>query len=379
MILVGALLIGLGAYFGIKALVHRSAHASTDDAFLEAHIVALAPKVAGIVSAVYFRDNEWVTNGQLLVEIDPRDFEAKAAQRHAALTAAKANAATYGASFELMKTRVETAEAVARQSKADADAAAATAERSKIDFERARQLREQNVASQQEYDQARTTFENATATLTSNREKAAADQSRVTEARAQLEAARNLLETASAQAAQSQADLTQAELDLSYAKIAAPSNGRVARKAVERGTYLQVGQRICALVPSNVWVVANFKETQLAKMRVGQAALIHIDAYDHDFRGHVESVQAGSGARFSLLPPENAVGNFVKVVQRVPVKIVFDEFIDVPNPVGPGMSVVPTVRVSAQQLSNVIILLLAIATALVVGGLWWWLAARKRS
>ncbi len=267
-ILIGTLILGVGAWLGVSKLVDGAAHESTDDAFLEAHIVGIAPKVAGIVSAVHILDNQWITNGQLMVEIDPRDFETKATQRRAAFTAAQANAATYRASFELMKTRVETAEAVGRQSKADADASAATAERARIDFERVRQLREQKIASEQEFDQARTTTETAQATSAGAREKAAADQLRVTEAKAQLEAARNLLETATSQTAQSEADLTQAELDLSYTRITAPSNGRIARKAVEPGTYLQVGQRICPLVPSNVWVIANFKETQLAKMRV---------------------------------------------------------------------------------------------------------------
>ena len=137
-----------------------------------------------------------------------------------------------------------------------------------------------------------------------------------------------------------------ARLDLSYTKIAAPGAGRIAHKNVSPGDYVQIGQNLMALVPSTVWVTANFKETQLAHMRAGQPADIAIDAYPSiTFHGHVESFQPGSGAAFSLLPPENATGNYVKIVQRVPVKIVFDDALDPNRPLGPGMSVVPTIKV----------------------------------
>src|SRR5258706_3501854 len=149
-----------------------------------------------------------------------------------------------------------------------------------------------------------------------------------------------------AQIGQYEAAVHQAELDLSYTKLYAPESGRVTRKSVEPGAYVQVGQTLFSIVPDRVWVVANFKETQLRHMRPGQPATVTVDAYpDRVFTGHVDSIQAGSGARFSLLPPENATGNYVKVVQRVPVKIVIDERADPQHVLGPGMSAVPQVRV----------------------------------
>jgi membrane fusion protein (multidrug efflux system) len=154
------------------------------------------------------------------------------------------------------------------------------------------------------------------------------------------------VQTASADIEQAKANVLQAQLNLSYTKIYAPEDGRVTKKAVEEGTFVQVGQALLALVPQDFWVTANFKETQLAQMQVGQPVAIKVDAYpDKVFKGHVDSFQTGTGARFSLLPPENATGNYVKVVQRVPVKIVFDEQPDPQHPLGPGMSVEPEVEV----------------------------------
>jgi membrane fusion protein, multidrug efflux system len=260
-----------GSYYG-----YATAHESTDDAFIEGRIIQISPKVAGQVVKVYVTDNQVVKQGDLLLEIDPRDFEAKLAQARANLAATQAQA----------------------------DLAHRDAQR----FEK---LLQQNGVSRQDRDTAVAKSRTATAQIT------------------QLEAA-----------------LRQAELDLSYTKIVASEAGRVTRKSVESGSYVQVGQALLALVPRDFWVVANFKETQLTHMRPGQPAEISVDAYPGErLKGHVDSIQSGAGARFSLLPPENATGNYVKVVQRVPVKILFDETPDAGHPLGPGMSVEPTVKV----------------------------------
>ena len=166
-----------------------------------------------------------------------------------------------------------------------------------------------------------------------------------------------------AQFRQAQTNVQSAQLDLSYTKIFAPGDGRVTRKAVEPGDYVQTGQTLLSIVPSEVWVVANFKETQLKHMRPGQPALVEIDALGKSLRAHVDSVQAGSGARFSLLPPENATGNYVKVVQRVPVKILFDEPLPADHTIGPGLSVAPSVRVSGFEIPGWAIALLALVLA----------------
>jgi membrane fusion protein, multidrug efflux system len=298
-----ALAIG-GIGYGVFAMFHSFTHESTDDAFVDAHIILTAPKIAGRVAAVHITDNQDVKKGDLLVEIDPADAEAALAQ-------AKAN---------LAKDK-------------------ATRARSDTDERRALDLFKRKVISAQERDQN-------VAAAESNRANVKADEAAV----------------------------EQAELNLQYTRIYAPEDGRVTNKAVEPGDYVQVGQNLFALVTPERWTTANFKETQLRNMRPGQSAQVSVDAYpDHPLRGHVDSIQAGSGARFSLLPPENATGNYVKVVQRVPVKIVLDEQPDVQRVLGPGMSVVPTVTVSdgAGVLLTVVSIGIALAIGVIVGAALW--------
>ncbi len=266
----------VAAIIGVRYYLHARAYESTDDAFIQADVVPVAPKVASFVLRVHVDDNQHVRRGDLLVELDPRDFDVDLQQARANLEAGEA---------ELIRARLEE--------------------------QRLRSLVPDQAVSMQE-------VENATA-----RER-----------------------LAEAQVDQLQAAVRQSELNLSYTKIFAPDTGRITRKQVEPGAYVQVGQTLLSLVPDDVYVVANFKETQLAEMRPGQPVVIHVDAYpDVVFHGHVDSIQAGSGAAFSLLPPENATGNYVKVVQRVPVKIVLDDPADGAHVLGPGMSVVPVVRV----------------------------------
>ena len=211
----------------------------------------------------------------------------------------------------------------------------------------------------------------ADATLKAAREKAASDRSRIAETRAELDAGRRAWERAEAQADQAGVDVQQADLNLSYTRITAPQDGRVTQKSVEQGDYVQVGQRLLALVGNDMYVIANFKETQLRNIRPGQPVRMTMDSLGgRTFSGHVESIQAASGAAFSLFPPENAVGNYVKVVQRVPVKILFDQPVEAAHVLGPGMSVVPSVRVSAFEIPNVVIALVAIVLAIAAGFAW---------
>jgi membrane fusion protein (multidrug efflux system) len=262
--------------FGLPYVRYARTHESTDDAFIEGHVVAISPKVASNVARVLIDDNSRVKAGDLLVELDPRDFEARLAQARGNLAAGEAEAI-----------------------------------RARTDAQRFERLVGQGFVSRQDRDNA-----------------IAKDR------------------VAAGQVEQLKAAARQAELDLSYTKIYAPEPGRITRKSVEPGGYAQVGQTIFSIVPERVWVTANYKETQLRYMRPGQPATIKVDAYpDRRFRGHVDSIQAGAGARFSLLPPENATGNYVKVVQRVPVKILIEEGPDPAHVLGPGMSVVPTVKV----------------------------------
>jgi membrane fusion protein, multidrug efflux system len=366
---------------GIHYYLYARAHESTDDAFIDSHTTAISPKVASYVSRVYIDDNWHVKQGDLLVELDARDFEARLAQAQANLAAATARhqsaeinvrvvSTTAGAGIDQAEAGVQAAQRQVdeghsrlEQARAQVDAAAAEATRAKADGERYERLLTYRAVSRQERDNAVATDTAAAANLDAARQaqQAAFDnlhraESQLGEAKARLASARvapsqvaysrSQVDTSAAEIAQAEAEVRQAKLNLSYTKIYAPESGRVTRKSVEPGRYVQVGQTLFSIVPDRVWVVANFKETQLRYMRPGQPATIKVDAYpDKVFKGHVDSIQAGSGAAFSLLPPENATGNYVKVVQRVPVKILID---DPPGPnrvLGPGMSVEPEVTV----------------------------------
>src|SRR5271169_1125131 len=357
--LAALLFVGLDYFF--DALTHES----TDDAFIPGHIVSIAPRVDGQVSAVHVLDNQMVRSNDLLVEIDPSDYNITVAQKQAAATSQDANFRTVVAAYELMRAKVTTANASALKAKADADAAEATAKKTQSDFERAQDLLKQKTISQQEFDSRLAANTKAQADLQSARENVDEENSKVDEAQKQLTAAFAEKDMAFSQFNEAQTNVASAQLNLSYTKIFAPCDGRVTRKQVEAGDYLQTGQQIMSLVPVEVWVVANFKESQLRKMKPGQSALVEIDALGgRKFRAHVDSVQAGSGAAFSLLPPENATGNFVKVIQRVPVKILFDERLPADHTIGPGLSVTPSVQTGSFRVPDFVTAIVAIVLAM---------------
>jgi membrane fusion protein (multidrug efflux system) len=361
-----ALVLAVLLFLLLHILAGVFTHESTDDAFIAGHIVSIAPRIFGQVSAVHVLDNQMVRSNDLLVEIDPADYAMTVAQKQAAQQSEDSSYQAAVAGYKLMEVKVTTAQADARESKADADAAAATAARAQADFQRAQELRTNETISAQEFDQAKATAVQAEANFNSAKQKAASDESKVNEAKAQLDAAKAEAGAVFAQLHQSKTDVASAQLNLSYAKIFAPGDGRVTRKQVEVGDYLQAGQTIFSIVPTDIWVVANFKESQLKKMKAGQFALVKIDSLGgRKFRAHVDSVQAGSGAAFSLLPPENATGNFVKVVQRVPVKILFDEALPAGKTIGPGLSVEPSVQTSSFNFPDWATALVAIVLAIV--------------
>ena len=284
------------------------------------------------------------------------------------------------ASFELVRARVNTAQATVKQSEAEAASSKASYDNALANWNRAQRIWNSDsngVISDQDYDAAKTAMTTAQANWQAAVEKANSDASKVSESHAQVDAAEKLYEQAGAQVSQAEADVRTAELDWSYTKITAPVDGRVARKMVEQGAYVQVGQNLFALVRPEVWVTANFKETQLVKMHPGQKVTIKVDAIaGRVFNGHVDSLQSGSGARFSLLPPENAVGNYVKVVQRVPVKIVFDDPLTAEEGLGPGMSVEPVVRISDGIVSNGLVAVMAVVAACLAASATWFVVRR---
>jgi membrane fusion protein (multidrug efflux system) len=370
-VIAGSIALALILIWGFGMVAKSFSHESTDDAFLAADIVSISPKVSGEVKQVFVKDNQIVKAGDPLVEIDPRDYDTALAQKNAASSAANANTNVIASSFLMLGVQITTAEATARQSAAQAAADQATAEKAASDLKRAQDLFERKIIAPQEYDTAKAAADAATNTLKASEAKAASDRSKIDEAKAEFEAGRSAYYRAVAQAKQADVDVSGAALNLSYTHIAAPTDGRITRKAVEPGDYIQVSQRLLAIVPTNIWVVANFKETQLTKIRTNQPVEISVDSVrGRTFAGHVDSIQAGSGAAFSLLPPENAVGNYVKVVQRVPVKIIFDDPLEAGHVLGPGLSAEPSVQVGA-PIPQAVVILIAILVALGTGFFWW--------
>ena len=359
-----AIVLALLLFVGLDYLFDALTHESTDDAFIAGHIVSIAPRIDGQVAAVHVLDNQMVHSNDLLVEIDPSDYSITVAQKQAAAASQDANFRTVVAAYELMRAKVTTANASALKSRDDANSAAATAKRAQSDFDRASDLLKQKTISQSEFDSQLAANTKAQADWQSAQENVEEENSKVDEAQKQLAAAFAEKDMAFSQFNEAQTNVASAQLNLSYTKIFAPCDGRVTRKAVEAGDYLQTGQQIMSIVPVEVWVVANFKESQLKKMSPGQKATVEIDALGgKKFAAHVDSVQAGSGAAFSLLPPENATGNFVKVIQRVPVKILFDDPLPADHTIGPGLSVTPSVQTSSFNFPDWVTALVAVLLA----------------
>ena len=375
-------------------LLYYHNRVSTDDAQVDGHITPVASKVYGNVAEVLVNDNQQVKAGQVLVRIDARDYQAKVAQARAALALAEsqAHAASVGvpwtqetttsgssgaeaylasmqAEYEQKQGSFEQAStAELAYARANVAAREASADRAQADLARMKPLLAKAEISQQQFDAYEAAARVATSELAAARERlAAAQQSadiaksamqaqkgKVGQARAQVEQAQanhkqvsiRQADAISAEAAvaQAKANLESAELQLSYATIVAPIDGVVTKKSVEPGQVVQPGQGLLVLIPlHDIWVTANFQETQLEKVRPGQKAEVKVDMYGETFSGHVDSIAGATGARLSLLPPENATGNFVKVVQRIPVKIVLDPIPPEKATLRPGMNVVATI------------------------------------
>ena len=361
-IIVLAITIAVGLWYYLQ-----SRHfVSTDDAFINSSIVQVSPQVAGQALRVYVEDNQPVNQGDLLAEIDPANYEIAVRAKQAAVRLAEAalraaevaagmKETTTGASLGQARAALDAAKDAEQQARAAVAAAEAEAKRAKLDFERYQQLKETAV-SRQLSDHSEAASQVADARVIEAHKQLSAAEANVTAAQNEVESAKTApqqvqvsqiqVEQCRAQLARAQADEQAAQLDLTHTKIYAPISGTVTKKNVDPGDFFQISQTMMALVSNEVWVTANFKETQLTHMRPGLPVSIHVDAYPAaEFNGHVDSIQEGTGARFSLLPPENATGNYVKVVQRVPVKILFDQQPDPSFHLAPGMSVVPKVRV----------------------------------
>jgi membrane fusion protein, multidrug efflux system len=367
---------------------------STDDAQIDGHINPVAAKVSGHVLSINVNDNQYVKAGTVVVQIDPRDYQVALEKARADLAAAQTTSeaahtqvpvttTTTASQINLADAGVEQAEGFRAAAVKDVDTARARLESMQArmresqatftkavqDLERMKLLIAKDEISKQQYDaavagadsarasrdSAQAGAEEASRAIEAAQARVAQADARVKEAQAnrqasqtapqQIAISRSNAQTSSARVKQFQAVLAQAELNLEYTEVKAPIDGIVSQRKAELGQYVQIGQPLLALVPlHNVWVTANFKENQIKNMKAGQKAIIAVDAYGgRRYEGHIDSIAAATGARFSLLPPENATGNYVKVVQRIPVKIVIDTGEDDSHPLRPGLSVIATV------------------------------------
>ena len=357
---------------------YLSSYESTDDAQADVHLYPVSARVSGYVIRVNVDDNQWVEKGTVLVEIDPKDYEVAVAQAQANLGNAEATAKSLNitvpitsvnsssqlrftaSGIEDAKAGVEAAEKQLSAAHAQLEAAEANDVKAQDDLNRYKLLVDKREVSAQIYDQALAAARASTATVASARASESAAEQFVQQARSRLAQAhanyqyaqtgpqqvsstRSRVQAAIADVEQKRALLEQAKLNLSYTKIYAPVSGEV-NKTVVVGLNVQDGQQLLTVVPlDEVWVTANFKETQLRHMRVGQKAEIHVDSSGRTLKGHVDSIAGATGPLFSLLPPENATGNYVKIVQRVPVKIVLEPGENRDRRLRPGMNVVPDV------------------------------------
>jgi len=366
-ILGGVLL--LGGYFGFSKIRYMMSHEETENSYLEADIVGISPKVQGFITKIYVAENQYVKAGDTLFVLDNRDYLLRVQQAEAALhnaeanvgfvaanaSSAGANIGTADANNRTSAAGVETAASAVQTAQANVEASEARAWQAKQDFDRYAALLPQRAVTQQQYDAAKAAKENADAQVMAaksqlettkrqvevSRRQGDATQSQKAAFQTQADAAGKNVAVARTLAEQRRLEVENARLTLSYTVITAPISGFVVKKSAQIGQLTNIGSPLCSLVSDqNLWVTANFKETQIGKMQPGQMAEVKVDAYEGEtFHGKIESIAPATGAKFSLLPPDNASGNFVKVVQRIPVRVVLTDAPDPTKPLRPGMSV----------------------------------------
>lgn len=339
-VLVALLLVG--GWFGTSKYLHAQHHEETDDAQIEANISPVIPRVAGYVKEVRVKDNQFVKKGDTLLILDDRDLALRVKQAEAALATAQSNLGAAQANTSASKANIATTQAGISTVDAQIEAAKISVWRTTQDFERYSNLIKDHSITQQQFEQAQAakeTAEKQLQILVQQKNQVAQQTNAVS---SQSNATSSQIGVASAVIKQKEVDVAEAKLNLSYAIVLAPESGIVSKINVQEGQFLQAGQSLFSVVLSNdVWVVGNFKETQFEKMRIGQKVVISADAFPgHQFEAKLASFSPATGSRFALLPPDNASGNFVKVVQRLPVKIEFANPSDsLVKQLRPGMNV----------------------------------------
>ncbi|MCK8493479.1 MULTISPECIES: HlyD family secretion protein [Spirosoma] len=353
--IVGVIVLAVALFFGYSEFRYLQRHETTDDAQIDGDVNPVIPKAGGYVKAIRFKDNQFVKEGDTLVVLDDADYRIRVAQAESALQSAMAAAGVSRSQVNVASATVQSAQASVQTARdqvataqANVAAAQARARRANQDFERYSRLLAEKTVPQQQFDAAQAERDAAQAQLLAAQAQLRTAQSQVNAvgtqtavSSSQRRATEGQITVAQATIKQRQADLDMAKLQLSYTIVRAPASGVVSKRAVQIGQLVQAGQAVCSVVGnSNLWVTANFKETQLHQMQPGQAVDIDVDAFEGDkLVGHVGSFAGATGAKFSLLPPDNATGNYVKVVQRVPVRIELDKNSPLYAKVRPGMSV----------------------------------------
>lgn len=341
-IIILAILVIGGSWYGVSKYLHGQKHEETDDAQVSADISPVIPRIAGYVQDVRVNDNQWVKKGDTLLVLDNRDYVIKLEQAEAALATSKSNLNNARATTSAAKANVGSVRAAINTIDAQIEAAKVILWRANKDFERYSNLIKDKSITQQQYEQAQAAKESAekqVAILEGQRQQASQQTNAVA---VQSDATAQQIETAGTNIRQREVDVEAAKLTLSYTVILAPEDGMVSKVNVNAGQFVNAGQALFSIVHSDkVWVVANFKETQLNKMVEGQKVIVHADVFpDHEFEAKVVSFSPATGSTFALLPPDNASGNFVKVVQRLPVRVEFENKNDtLIKKLRPGMNV----------------------------------------
>lgn len=347
-IILAVLVIGGGA-FGINSYIHGQSHEETDDAQVEASISPVIPRISGYISEIKVQDNQMVKKGDTLMVLDNRDLIIKLEQAEAALATAKSSLTVAQATTGAARANIASSQANIGTISAQIEAAKVNQWRANQDFERYSNLIKDHSITQQQFEQAQAAKQTADRQLQVLQEQKNAASRQTSAVASQSDATSTQIGVADATIKQREADVETAKLNLSYAVITAAEDGKISKVSVQPGQYIQAGQSLFSIVLNKaVWVVANFKETQLDKMKEGQKVIVHVDAFDgKELEAKITSFSPATGAKFSLLPPDNASGNFVKVVQRLPVKIEFTNPNDaVVKQLRPGMNVYVDVHVN---------------------------------
>ena len=344
-IILAVLVIG-GGWFGISKYIYSQHHEDTDDAQVSADISPVIPRIAGYITDIRVSDNQHVKKGDTLMVLDDRDYVIKVEQAEAALQIAKSSLNTAKATTTAAKANIATSQASVGTVDAQIEAVKITLWRASQDYDRYANLIKDHSITQQQYEQALAAKQTAEKQLAILQEQKNQAQQQTNAVSVQSNATASQINVADATIHQRQVDVDAAKLNLSYTVITAPQDGLVSKVNVQTGQYVQAGQPLFSIVHSEtVWVIANFKETQLDKMKEGQRAVVKVDAYPgHKFEAELSSFSPATGSTFALLPPDNASGNFVKVVQRLPVKFVFTATDSLVRKLRPGMNVVVDVH-----------------------------------